>query len=716
MAKRNPYRPRQRPSGRKKSRYAPKKPARVTIRPAADAKLKKVFATIGVPPKKPFQPDPFQIQALKAIASADCLVTAPTGAGKTWIAEQAIARLLAETGGRAWYASPLKALSNAKYTEFCAAFGAERVGILTGDRKENAEAPVIIGTTEILRNHLYDAMHRGETLHTDLVILDEAHFLGDPERGVVWEEIMIYLPTRIPLLLLSATIGNAHRIADWLSSIRSRPCRVVAETRRPVPLHPLFFHPGGTLMPLTAPTGKGGKTRLYKKVNDFVHARRSPRIAVPGKLPPFGDILAVLKKYRLHPVIFFLKSRADCDSALKLCHNNQIQDDQRQQMLHRRVNSLVSRSAHMADHKQRWFLENLAVGSHHSGQLPAWKLILENLMTDGLLDAVFATSTVAAGVNFPARTVVMFNSDRYNGVDFSPLTPTELHQMTGRAGRRGMDNIGFAVSIPGKFMDLRMIARLLGSSPSDVVSQIKINFSMVLNLLLSHAPDQIEKLLERSFATYLLSLRDARRGKSEASRADRMFLWRDFQRHLEFLQHSRYVLPDGRLTDDGLWASRLRVDQPLLIAEGFRLGAFPVKDPVLMAAVVSCFVFEKESDDHLDSKSLPKALKHAFAGLREALTPFAHQMFAAGFPVRPLFIRPAAATYAWANGAPWETVLQIAEMEEGIFSSLILRIADNLRHIRNLKDIFPEPAASASAAIDLILRDPVSLYQGGFQA
>jgi superfamily II RNA helicase len=259
-------------------------------------------------------------------------------------------------------------------------------------------------------------------------------------------------------------------------------------------------------------------------------------------------------------------------------------------------------------------------------------------------------------------------------------------------------------------MDLQLIARLLHSRPSKVVSQIRINFSMVLNLLLSHSPDQIEKLLERSFATFLLSRTDARRGPSAPAGADRTFLWQDFQRHLSFLQQHRYVLPDGRLTEDGLWASRLRVDQPLLIAEGFRLGAFPMEDPVLMAAVVSCFVFEKEADDHLDGDSLPKVLKGAFLHLKEALTPFAREMYAAGFAVRPLFIRPAAAVFAWANGAPWETALHIAEMEEGIFSSLILRIADNLRHIRNLKDIFPQPAASAATAIDLILRDPVQLY------
>ena len=172
-------------------------------------------------PDASFKPDPFQIDALAAIGQSDCLVAAPTGAGKTWIAEAAIAEVQRQ-GAKAWYACPLKALSNAKYTEFCDRFGADKVGILTGDRKENATASLIVGTTEILRNQLYDAMHRGESPDLNLVVLDEAHYLGDPDRGVVWEEVMIYLPARIPLLLLSATIGNPEQIAGWLESIREK--------------------------------------------------------------------------------------------------------------------------------------------------------------------------------------------------------------------------------------------------------------------------------------------------------------------------------------------------------------------------------------------------------------------------------------------------------------------------------------------------------------
>jgi len=675
------------------------------IKPGADAGLKKVFAGIGVPAQKPFKPDPFQLQALSAVKRSDCLVTVPTGAGKTWIAEQAIARTL-KKGGRSWYASPLKALSNTKYSEFSKIFGPENVGILTGDRKEKLDAPVIVGTTEILRNQLYDAMYQGTTLLTDLVVLDEAHFLGDEDRGVVWEEIMIYLPSRIPLLLLSATIGNAKVISQWLSSIRGKKCIVVEETKRPVPLYPLFFHPSGTLYPLLV-RGSPGKGRLSKKVAAYVSSSRPPYLSPPNKLPPFGDILRVLNKYRLLPAIFFLKSRANCDNALDLCEGGLGHDRIKKDKRSRRIEELVAHNAHIARHRQLWHLEHLAVGAHHSGQLPAWKLILETLMTEGLLDAVFATSTVAAGVNFPARTIVFLNSDRFNGREFLPLSPTEFHQMTGRAGRRGMDHIGFALAIPGKYMDVRLAAKLMKSAPSDVSSQIKINFSMVLNLLLSHTPEQIEDLLKKSFATYMIIHARKKTGLQKPLENDLKQLWQDFVRHLDFLKETGYADKSGRLTVDGIWASQLRVDQPLMIAEGFRCGVFPDNDPALLAAVTVLFVNERESDEIIDKEFMPKALVNTFLDVKKSLSSFSTRMSKKGFETRPLIMQPAATLYAWATGLPWEKVISIAKMEEGDLAMLILRTADNLRHIRALKDVFPEAASAAGTAIDLIMRYPV---------
>jgi ATP-dependent RNA helicase HelY len=675
------------------------------IRPGADAELKKIFASIGVPDKKPFKPDPFQLKALLAIRDTDCLVSVPTGAGKTWIAEQAMARVH-RNGGRSWYASPLKALSNTKYGEFSEIFGTENVGILTGDRKENPDAPVIVGTTEILRNQLYDAMHKGVTLLTDLVVLDEAHFLGDEDRGVVWEEIMIYLPERIPLLLLSATIGNADIIAKWLSSIRSKKCIVIQETKRPVPLYPLFFHPSGTLFPLTDHKSPK-KNRLHKKVFAYINSKRSPVLAPPHKLPPFGEIMSVLNQYRLLPAIFFLKSRADCDHALDLCADIPTLDENRKPRRIKRIQELVSQSPHIAEHRQLGHLEHLAVGSHHSGQLPAWKLVLETLMTEGLLDAVFATSTVAAGVNFPARTIVLLNSDRFNGRDFLPLSPTEFHQMTGRAGRRGMDHIGFAVTVPGKFMDIRRIAKLMTSPPSDVASQIKINFSMALNLLLSHTPDQIEDLLKTSFATYLIVTARKKMGARNCLKDEQKQLWRDFLHHLNFLKDTGYVTEQGALTAEGKWASQLRVDEPIMIAQGFRMGIFPESDPALFAAVIALFVNERESDDRIEKMFKPKKLLTTFRKVKTGLEPFAEQMTDRGFEVRPLFLRPAATLYAWAVGQSWEKVLSVSRMEEGDLAMLILRTADNLRHVRTLARVFPEAAKTSARSIELIMRYPV---------
>lgn len=664
-----------------------------------------MFALIGAPEKKPFQPDPFQLEALAAIEHSDCLVCVPTGAGKTWIAQEAMARIH-KAGGQSWYASPLKALSNAKHAEFSRIFGPENVGILTGDRKENAQAPIIVGTTEILRNQLYDAMYQGETLSTDLVVLDEAHFLGDEDRGVVWEEVMIYLPQRVALLMLSATIGNAGQIAHWLKSVRGKPCTVVQTNERPVPLYPLFFHPTGQLLPLTA-IGAEGIPRTHKKVKEYLAQKPRLLLSPPGKLPPFGEILRVLRKYHLLPAIFFLKSRADCDGALEKCLENPLPDSERALAINEEIERLAVQSPHIAQHRQRSHLENLAVGAHHAGQLPVWKMLMETLMARGLLDAVFATSTVAAGVNFPARTVVFFNSDRFNGRQFIPLTATEFHQMTGRAGRRGMDRIGFALAVPGKFLDIPLTTRLLSAPPSDVDSQIRINFSMTLNLLLSHTPEEVRNLLTGSFANFQ-SRRKKELPSAPAGTDPRQdLLWQDFLRHLQLLTEKGYVTEMGALTEDGVWASQLRVDQPLLIAECLQRGLLPESDPALLAALTASLVYDREIEDRMIRPLLPKKLVSAFLSIKRGLAPLTKEMLGLGFPVRPLLIKPAAAVYAWAREYPWEKLAQTAEMEEGDLAMLILRTADHLRHIRTLTRAFPETAGTAALAVDLLLREPV---------
>ena len=218
--------------------------------------LRELLSGIGSPRPAPLKPDPFQLQALTSLEFEDVLVTAPTGSGKTWIAREEIRRLL-DVGKRAWYTTPLKALTNSKYAEFSEEFGAERVGILTGDRKENSNAPVIVGTTEIFRNQLFDSLRGGEEVSADLVVFDEAHYLADEERGHVWEEAIILTPTRIRMLLLSATIGNAEEFAAWIAEVRGVHCGVVTRPgARPVPLRAAFLMPDKRLLPLLNQNGK----------------------------------------------------------------------------------------------------------------------------------------------------------------------------------------------------------------------------------------------------------------------------------------------------------------------------------------------------------------------------------------------------------------------------------------------------------------------------
>lgn len=654
--------------------------------------LKNILARIGKPHETPFVPDDFQVRALEAIKKTDCLVIAPTGSGKTWIAREAILSVL-EKGGRAWYASPLKALSNSKWIEFGLHFDSENVGIITGDTKENTEAPIIVGTTEILRNQLYDAMHQGKDLNCDLVILDEAHFLGDADRGVVWEEIMIYLPTRIHLLLLSATIGNGEEIAQWLESIRKKSCVVVTEEKRPVPLYPLFLHPSGCLHPFLE-----GK-KVSTPVADFIR-RTDARKLRGGKIPDYIGIIRILEKFNLLPAIFFLKSRAECDAALNARGILLPRKDSAE--FSYSLEELLGRFPTLANHRQLKVLRSTGLASHHGGQLPAWKRLVEEMMNRGHLRVIFATSTIAAGVNFPARTIVLFNSDLFNGSDFDPLSATEFRQMTGRAGRRGQDNIGFMLAIAGKFMDLFHIRRLLFQKPEDIFSRLKNDFAMVLNLLLSQTPEDIRKIFERSLAAYQQNIR-----RHDDSFSAAQSLWRDFSRHLTFLQKEGFVDQAGRLTDDGRWASKLRLDYPLLVAQCLRENAFPEDNQQLMAAVVAFFAYDRDDDMKLIFRDLPPNLALSFKKVALAVRPLIHRLEAAGFPTVKLHAAAGAAMYFWAQGHGWDSVIKATGIAEGDMATLVLRTADNLRQIASLKDTYPDIARCALKAREAILREPV---------
>ncbi len=781
--------------------------------PQADKHLKKIFSGIGIPVAAPFVPDDFQVEALEKIQHTDVLVSAPTGSGKTWIAVQAMKRVLAE-GKRAWYASPLKALSNSKYHEFCAEFGENNVGVLTGDRKENTTAPIVVGTTEILRNQLYDSMAKSSDFKADLVILDEAHYLGDRDRGVVWEEVMIYLPVRVRLLLLSATIPNDGEIASWLGVIRNHPCTVVHSERRPVPIYPLYLLPDGELVPLS------DKGVISPKIEHIMQQPRKLKYRM-GNAISYEHILETLAAYNLLPAIFFLKSRNECNNALHACKRHLISPE-RAKRLRTRIDEFLKEYPFLEKHPHLAYAEHHGVCSHHGGQLPHWKIVLEKLMNESYLDAIFSTSTVAAGVNFPARTVVLVQSDRFNGREFVSLSATDLHQATGRAGRRGKDKIGFAVIVHGPFQNPHLIDELFSNKPEPIESQIAINFSMVLNLLLSQTPDDVRELIKSSFAAYqrlpalqkleasttkalhtvtqlmegaccssfdqmlernehrrIMAKRLSRTKKkrknyikacltagtdmegnkvieefsgrihsleheleelpcavcptsshcyqdrstqfeqqvrraqelSVALEESRGALWLEFQRHLDFLALTGFADTDGRLTEDGIWASKLRLDQPLIIAELIRKNMLSDLTPELLAGIIAIFVNDKFRDIDLNQNFSwdKRTLVSTYYRMKNAIDDILELKKAHGFYVPQMQFWPAAALFTWTAGESWERVIELTSIDEGDLAMLVFRTADNLRQIASLEDTHPQLAEKAKETVQLLLREPVTI-------
>lgn len=452
----------------------------------------------------PFELDPFQQQAIAALeAGRSVVVCAPTGSGKTAIGEYAIYRAL-KRGNRVFYTTPLKALSNQKLRDFREQFGTEQVGLLTGDTSVNREAPILVMTTEIFRNMLYGT-HIGavgtSVAGVEAVVLDECHYMNDRQRGTVWEESVIYCPPEIQLVALSATVANGRELTDWIHQVHG-PTELIDSDFRPVPLEFYFGNPKG-LFPLL----NSQKTKLHPSLKKKRRGRGGSGKQRGGRpeSPSLLYTLNQLQQQDMLPAIYFIFSRRGCDRAVDSLGNLSLVNLNEAKTLQFKLDEFLARNPEAGRLGQMEPLTR-GIAAHHAGILPAWKGFVEELFQAGLIKVVFATETLAAGINMPARTTVISSLSKRTDRGHRLLYPSEFLQMAGRAGRRGMDDLGHVVTLQTPFEGAKEAAYLATSEANPLVSQFTPSYGMVLNLLQNHSLEETRELIERSFGQYLATL------------------------------------------------------------------------------------------------------------------------------------------------------------------------------------------------------------------
>lgn len=577
---------------------------------------------------------PFQEQAIRSVESGrSVLVSAPTGAGKTVIAEYAIDRGL-ELGQRIVYTSPVKALTNQKYRDFHGRYG-DKIGIMTGDVTLHPNAPILLMTTEILRNTIHEAPDRLRNIH--YVIMDEVHYISDVDRGTVWEESIIFAPKGINFLGLSATISNLEQFRGWVESVRGEPVDLVETDFRPVPLRHWLWVPGA------------GVARVSQMDKALADARRPKRGR--GRRPP--DLIDHLAKENLLSCLYFCFSRKECEARARASQRQHLLDKKEQKEILRLYDDLCDR--YEVEETGAFELRKLASRGmlyHHAGMLPVYKEIVERLFTTGLVKLLFTTETFAVGVNMPARSVVFSSLRKFDGVGFSYLRTLGYYQMAGRAGRQGMDDEGNVFSVVNAEYDSQKdVKRVIFGKVEPLVSRFNLSYSAVLNLYASLGPKEIMSAVDRSFATW-------QRGGS--SKKDRALL----EARLQVLDRAGYI-KDGELTGKGRLAARIQ-GYEIQVTELFWAGCFETLEPEECAIMIAAIVFEARRGDfhqRMDAGGLGPFRNRA----RKRINEFRRHEQRAGIEdqIKQPDFGLSAAVSAWARGADFDDLRNFTSSQQG---------------------------------------------------
>lgn len=445
----------------------------------------------------PFELDEFQKEACNYIDEGKSVVVcAPTGAGKTVIAQHAIHRAL-ENGTRIFYTTPLKALSNQKFYDFSEKYGKDRVGLLTGDTSINRNAQIVVMTTEVFRNMLYGTNFGAvadNMKEVRYVVLDEVHYMNDEQRGTVWEESIIYCPTNVQIIALSATVANSDELTDWINTVHSKT-ELVNTDFRPVPLKFFYFDSSQPykLLPLLTPSGSlNNKIKPEKK--RFAHGKLKQKTYVK-------EVVRNLQQNDMLPAIYFTFSRRKCDEQMEKCAGLELVSKSERAQIRQFIDDYIAENPYLYNNKHIEYLL-CGVASHHAGLLPSWKLLVEKLFQKGLIKVVFATETLAAGINMPARSTVISSTSKRTDSGHRMLTASEFLQMSGRAGRRGMDEVGYVTIVGSPFESPEEVAELVLSDANPLESRFSPSYSMVLNLLQRFSLDEAKELILKSFGYF----------------------------------------------------------------------------------------------------------------------------------------------------------------------------------------------------------------------
>jgi ATP-dependent RNA helicase HelY len=682
--------------------------------------------------------DRFQLDAIEAVdLRVNVLVSAPTGSGKTLIANYAIGREL-EREQRTFYTTPLKALSNQKYHELGALYGHARVGLLTGDVSINRGAPIVVMTTEVLRNMLLTESDQLTSL--GLVVLDEVHYLQDPFRGGVWEEVLILTPSAVRFVALSATIGNAEFLGEWFSQVRG-PTTIVVEKSRPIQLHNhvAVMRRGQPMVDIVDLLDGARLSDEARRIDNSMKATRrfrpgprwqGPKSSAPP--PPFraprrSELMRALERDDLLPVIVFIFSRAACDDAVHQLRRDGLLFTTPEE---RREIERVA-EAHLVDFSSEDlqaleyadFLDALRRGitMHHAGMVPAFREIVESCFERNLLAVVFATETLALGVNMPARSVALERFTKYSDAGRQFLTSAEYSQMTGRAGRRGLDDEGHALVCFSSDLSLHDVGRVALAPPGDLRSSFRPTYNFTANLIDHFDYDTAFEVVRRSFAQFE---NDRRPSSKKRSLTDQMVA-----RH-RVLEELGYA--DGwKLNAQGQLLRSIYHECDLLVAESLSAGVFEDLDPAQLAGLLSCFVFESKRSSRVTNvarrvSTKKKRVHHDRLGQerRVSLGERLGEITVIAATIReveeryqvPHFKEPdghfATIIAAWARGVTLSTVLDIADAEigqtsPGDFVRNAKQVADLCEQLARMRHL-TEVADVALEARDAVLRSVVA--------